>query len=340
MRNTGIATKVRATALAFSTVLALALSLLSGWSARAIAAPHTPMHSTKVQAASPNQTTYTTPGLADVNGLPGFGGTLYIGYAGTDSPPHIYITNSTFSFETKIANEAVLGGTGVGMCTFKNRPYVVWAGTDHRVNIGYFNGSTALSNKVTLNQTTDFTPSCVVDKSSRLWVGWTGVGNLHPNEMQSVDGLTWTGQLTDRGDTALNTSALANGGGSGAQPLLTAFAGTDTRHHINWTDYSHTHPDYNNWTNLDVEATVCCTFVILLYITWRAADSSDAIYYETWTTGGTSTCGGPNPCVTRTSYQSLTGIGVTTVKDAAGNPKQVWIAWGGLDFHLNVAEIV
>jgi hypothetical protein len=117
-----------------------------------------------------------------------------------------------------------------------------------------------------------------------------------------------------------------------------AYAGTDNPHHINWTDFSRPRTDHNNYTNGDVEATVCCTFTVLIYITWRAATNT-SIYYETWTFGGTSTCGGPNPCVHKTGYQGLTGIGATTIKDAGGNDQQVWIAWGGTDYHLNVVQI-
>ena len=228
------------------------------------------------------------------------------------------------------------------MCTFNNRPYVVWAGTTHNINIGYYDGTTTLKNKVTLNQTTSYTPSCTLDTtgaSPRIWIAWTGLGNLHLNESVSSDGKNWGGAFTDNGDTAssgigVNTFAINTVG-----PTAVAWAGTDNPHHINWSTFGNPNTDRNQWTYSDVEATQCCYLNEKLYITWLAADGSFDIFYETWA----PSCGGCGWNITsyRTGYQSFTGIGVTTVLDAGGSEEQVWIAWGEPTDHLlNVVEIV
>jgi hypothetical protein len=325
MRLTGIVTKLRAGHVVLCTVLAVALGLLSAWSTPASAAPNAARNATAIQAVSSNQTTHQTPGIASLGTA---SSSLYLGWAGDNPGHHIFVTTAASLNSSVQLTYTVLAGTGVGMCAFLSRPYIVWAGTNDQMYIGWYNRTATLQNYEAIpGAITYHTPSCAADTSgSTIEVAWTGT-NSHLNLKGSGDGKAWGTTITDNGDTANAGLGVVwwNPELQSIVPIL-AFPGTDSRHHINWTDLGKTRTDPNNWTNSDVEVTSCCTYLNDLFITWQAADSSKQIYYDQWTLQGTITS-------VRWVHQANAGIGVTNQNNC------VYFAWGDLNGFVNVEQV-
>lgn len=331
MRITGIATTVRARYAALVIVLVLVLSLLSGWNARAIAAPNAALNATNIQAVSSNQTTHQTPGIA-ATGLDS--AHLYIAWAGDNTGHHIFVTTADSLNSSVQLSDTVLSGTGVGVCSFDNTPFIVFTGTNDQVYIGWYNGTYYLQAHTAVPGAISYqTPSCAADYtgSSVIRVAWTGT-DKHLNMKETPDGAHFSTQTwTDTGDWAnrgigindwITNSPLSN------TSWILAFSGTDSRHLINWTDFASRHTDVNNWTNSDVEVTSCCNYTNDLYITWQAADSSEQIFYETWDPTNLS-----SPTPHRWIHQANAGIGV------AAQGSCVYFAWGDLNGYLNVEQV-
>ena len=290
------------------------------------AAPRTP------HAVFSNQTTQNTPGVTSANG------TLYIGYAGTDNPSSIYIT--TIGGVHISVGQQVLSGTGVGMCTFTDpvvghpEPYIVWAGTNNKVNIAYFDGSTTLKNVTQIPngsggyQTTSDTPTCTSPAAGDpVSVGWTGQGNDHLNWLGSDNGTSgWSPVITDTGDTASSGFGLVV---TSAVVVYSAFAGTDNPHHLNYGPWGHFTHDSSNYTNSDVEMAACGdpTGSTLFYFTFRGATNT-TIYYEIWGNNGNATRS------MLSGQAANTGIGVTDWNN------NLYFAWGDTSYHVNYAEVV
>ncbi|HSE15878.1 MAG TPA: matrixin family metalloprotease [Pyrinomonadaceae bacterium] len=119
--------------------------------------------------------------------------------------------------------------TSPSFCTFNNRGYIAWAGTDtaHRLNVMATDTLRVWYGKVTMGDTSESGPALAVF-NNRLYIAWRGVGNNRLNVMSSADGITWTNKVT-LNDTTFHRPALAVWNNR----LILGWTGTDSARRLN-----------------------------------------------------------------------------------------------------------
>jgi hypothetical protein len=130
-----------------------------------------------------------------------FNGRLYLAWTAADG--HLNVICSTDGVH--FTNQVTLGDTskvGPTMAAFNGRLYLGWVGTNGHLNVESSANGMSFSNKVTLGEMSDAAPALTVEQpagtgqSTRLVLGWTGVGNAELNGMTSTDGQHFGGKAT------------------------------------------------------------------------------------------------------------------------------------------------
>jgi peptidoglycan hydrolase-like protein with peptidoglycan-binding domain len=119
--------------------------------------------------------------------------------------------------------------TSPSFCTFNNRGYIGWAGTDaaHRLNVMATDNLRVWYAKVTMGDTSESGPALAVF-NNRLYIAWRGVGNNQLNVMSSADGINWGNKVT-LGETTFHRPALAVFNNR----LVLGWTGTDSARRLN-----------------------------------------------------------------------------------------------------------
>lgn len=130
------------------------------------------------------------------------------------------------------SNKSVLSDTSItspSFCTFNNRGYIAWAGTDpqHRLNVMATDNLRVWYGKVTMGDTSESGPALAVF-NNRLYIAWRGVGNNQLNVMSSANGVNWTNKVT-LGETTFHRPALAVFNNK----LVLGWTGTDSARRLN-----------------------------------------------------------------------------------------------------------
>lgn len=130
------------------------------------------------------------------------------------------------------STKAILSDTSItspSFCTFNNRGFIAWAGTDsqHRLNVMATDTLRVWFGKVTMGDTSESGPALAVF-NNRLFIAWRGVGNNRLNVMSSADGVNWTNKVT-LNETTFHRPAL----GVLDNRLVLGWTGTDSARRLN-----------------------------------------------------------------------------------------------------------
>ena len=168
--------------------------------------------------------------------LVSFSGRLYLIWAGTDNPHHLYVvwsTNPSNTWDTTAKvrlTDTTISGQGPAAVVFNNSLYMAWTGTDTpgHLNVGVYTGASTLSSHTTLSETSNTSPALAV-AGGRLYLAWVGSDPMrHLNLISSSDGVHWSNKIT-LNDTAAFGPAMAYYQGTCSNPgIWIAWAGTDS----------------------------------------------------------------------------------------------------------------
>lgn len=163
---------------------------------------------------------------ADVNAI------MFAFYSGIKQNLATDDINGIRSIYGSQSTKSILSDTSItspSFCTFNNRGYIAWAGTDaqHRLNVMATDTLRVWYGKVTLGDTSESGPALAVF-NNRLYIAWRGVGNNRLNVMSSTDGVTWANKVT-LNETTFHRPALAVFNNR----LVLGWTGTDSARRLN-----------------------------------------------------------------------------------------------------------
>lgn len=128
--------------------------------------------------------TIDTPALAIFNNR------LFIAWTGTNSGRNLNIMSSgdlgaTWQNKVTLAENSV---AGPGLFAFDNQLYLSWSGTDanHSINVMLSNDGMQFIDKVTLWDSSDFTPVLTPCYGNSLGVAWTGRDTFHHLNLMTI----------------------------------------------------------------------------------------------------------------------------------------------------------
>ena len=161
--------------------------------------------------------------------------------------------------------------TSPSFCTFNNRGYIAWAGTDaqHRLNVMATDNLRVWYGKVTMGDTSESGPALAVF-NNRLYIAWRGVGNNRLNVMSSTDGVTWTNKVT-LNETTFHRPALTVFNNR----LVLGWTGTDSARRLNII----TSGNGTTWTSkqtlndTSINGPDLCTLGPSMLICWTGTDA-------------------------------------------------------------------
>jgi hypothetical protein len=147
----------------------------------------------------------------------------------------------TSYLETSIGPFRFRTGMAPALASFGGYLWIAWTGSDagHHLNTMVSTDGVHFGQKVTLNETSSAGPSLAYEYvpgaslPDRLFIGWTGTGNLRLNYMSTPStGNNFGGKVT-LSDTGYHGIALYS---PRAGDLTIGWAGTDPNHHLNLRD--------------------------------------------------------------------------------------------------------
>ena len=160
--------------------------------------------------------------------------------------------------------------TSPSFCTFNNRGYLGWAGTDaqHRLNVMATDTLRVWYGKVTLGDTSLSGPALAVF-NNRLFIAWRGVGNNRLNVMSSADGITWTNKVT-LNETTFHRPALTVFNNR----LVLGWTGTDSARRLNIIQSSNgtTWTSKQTLNDTSINGPDLCTLGGNMLICWTGTD--------------------------------------------------------------------
>lgn len=161
--------------------------------------------------------------------------------------------------------------TSPSFCTFNNRGYIAWAGTDaqRRLNVMATDNLRVWYGKVTMGDTSESGPALAVF-NNRLYIAWRGVGNNRLNVMSSANGVTWTNKVT-LNETTFHRPALTVFNNR----LVLGWTGTDSARRLNIIQSG----NGTTWTgkltlnDTSINGPDLCTLGPNLLICWTGTDA-------------------------------------------------------------------
>jgi peptidoglycan hydrolase-like protein with peptidoglycan-binding domain len=172
------------------------------------------------------------------------------------------------------SNKSILSDTSItspAFCTFRDRGFIGWAGTDsqHRLNVMVTETLRVWFGKVTLSDTSESGPSlCVFN--NRLFIAWRGVGNNRLNVMSSTDGVSWTNKVT-LNETTFHRPALAVFNNR----LVLGWTGTDSARRLNIIQSGNgtTWTSKQTLNDTSINGPDLCTLGASLLLCWTGTDA-------------------------------------------------------------------
>lgn len=204
---------------------------------------------------------------ADANAI------MFAFYSGIKQNLAIDDINGIRSIYGAQSSKSILSDTSItspAFCTFNNRGYLGWAGTDpaHRLNVMATDNLRVWYAKVTMGDTSESGPSLAVF-NNRLFIAWRGVGNNKLNVMSSANGINWGNKVT-LGETTFNRPALAVFNNR----LVLGWTGTDSARRLNIIQSS----NGTTWTgkqtlgDTSINGPGLCTLGASLLLSWTGTD--------------------------------------------------------------------
>lgn len=231
-----------------------------------------------IASPTPNIPTFPVGGnsTAGVPGMSAFSGSLYIVWTGTDSSHHLNVIQSSdgTSFKNQVElTDTTQPYTPDAMAVFKSQLYVAWlsSGSDLHIYLGYYKGSSKLSNHVPIPNSCSITGPAMVSLNNVLYVAWIDCNNGHIDIASSGDGYNFSIETTDQSSGYTPALAVLYG------QLYVSWTGNNTPSSVNIGTYPGygTHITTTQLTDTTIGSMAAASYNGSINLSWRGYNNAN-----------------------------------------------------------------